>query len=70
MSIYRAKSINLLVLGSLLIVLPFIGFPDWIKEIVYAAIGFLVVIFALAGIRPESATVLTPDDHGQTTPGI
>ena len=69
-NIYRSKSANLLVLGGVLVILSFIGIPGWIKEIVYPVIGFLVVIFALAGIRPEGATVLRPDDHGQATPGI
>ncbi|MDO8183807.1 MAG: hypothetical protein Q7T49_02385 [bacterium] len=61
MQIYKMKSVwrsrTIAILGGLVIFLAlFSGFPSWLERPLYFILGLLIVIFGLAGSRPEGVS--------------
>ncbi len=64
MAIYKMKSVwrsrTIAILGALVVFLAlFSGFPGWLERPFYFILGLLIVIFGLAGSRPEGVSVST-----------
>lgn len=47
----EVKNWNNFFLGLLIVLLPFLGLPGWLKEILFVAFGLLVMLFSLANLR-------------------
>ncbi len=56
----RIKNWHNLVLGILVMILPFLGLPSSAKNVVFFILGFFITLFSLAG------TKLQDDNENQT----
>jgi len=66
MQIYKMKSVwrsrTIAILGGLVIFLAlFSGFPGWLEKPLYFLLGLFIVIFGLAGSRPEVSPTANPE---------